>query len=551
MDELHPSDPRQIGAYRISARLGVGGMGRVYLGKSPGGRLVAVKVIHREHASTEEFRTRFRREVTAMRSVSGVFTAAVIDADLEASEPWLATAYVPGPSLAEALDKGGPLPPASVLVLAAGLGEALHAIHGAGLAHRDLKPSNVLLADDGPRVIDFGLAVTRQSSALTQAGTVMGTIGYMSPEQVEGKAVGPASDVFSYGVLLVHAATGRLPFSGESTGAVLYSILNNEPALTGIEGPLLGIVKACLHKDAALRPTSTQLMTMLAERATGTAVPEGGWLPSNITGLAQSLPAGPPPAQQQYQPQQKSHQQPSYPGVPPLPYGQATYPPRPLYAQNQQSYQPPHPPPQPPNPYATPTAPQGVHSYPMPSQIQGQMPGYGMPGYPAPYGPGYPIPFGPGYQIPALANWGRRVAAWLLDLLILAVPFTVFSVGSGGRMASASSSHDLTTGAYTSSSSGSGTAGAIVLGYAWFLIIGLVQLTMQGRTGATIGKRIVGIRLISETTLRPIGFWACLGRELCHFVDSLAFCTGWFAPLWTKKRQTYADMMVGTVVVKV
>jgi serine/threonine protein kinase len=208
LQALDAADPRQVGRYRILARLGAGGMGRVYLGRSTSGRTVAVKVVRDELAGDPEFQRRFAREVEAARRVTGFFTAAVVDADPTGSPAWLATAYVPGLPLDEAVHSHGPWPRRSLLVLGAGLVEALEAIHGVGLIHRDLKPSNVLLAGDGPRVIDFGISIVTEASALTQTGMVVGTPGFMSPEQVTGQPVGPAGDVFSLGAVLAFAATG-------------------------------------------------------------------------------------------------------------------------------------------------------------------------------------------------------------------------------------------------------------------------------------------------------------------------------------------------------
>jgi serine/threonine protein kinase len=187
--ELQLEDPRKLGPYWLLGRLGGGGMGEVFLGRSPGGRLVAVKVVRSELAGQAEFRQRFAREVTAAQKVSGLFTAPVVDADIDAPVPWLATAYVPGPSLAEAIARHGPLPAPSVLALAAGLAEGLGAIHAAGIVHRDLKPANVLLADDGPRVIDFGISRAAEATALTGTGTVFGSPSFMSPEQARGHRV--------------------------------------------------------------------------------------------------------------------------------------------------------------------------------------------------------------------------------------------------------------------------------------------------------------------------------------------------------------------------
>jgi serine/threonine protein kinase len=249
ISELRRDDPASVGSYRLLGRLGTGGMGQVFLGQSPGGRLVAVKVIRPELADEAGFRARFAREVTAARNVSGLFTALVVDADPEAPVPWLATAYVSGPSLAEAVNEHGPLPAPSVLALGAGLAEGLGVIHAAGVVHRDLKPANVLLAHDGPRVIDFGIARALETSMLTQSGTVMGSPGFMSPEQAEGAEVGPPSDVFSLGAVLAFAATGEGPFGSGPTPALLYRVVNRDPDLDGQPEQVRPLVERCLAKD--------------------------------------------------------------------------------------------------------------------------------------------------------------------------------------------------------------------------------------------------------------------------------------------------------------
>jgi hypothetical protein len=274
--ELAPGDPERIGPYRLRGRLGAGGMGRVYLGLSPGGRAVAVKVIRAELAQDPEFRARFRREVTVARTVSGLYTAPVLDADADGPEPWLATAYVPGPSLADAVTRHGPLPAASVLMLAAGLAEALSAIHGAGVVHRDLKPANVLLAADGPRVIDFGISRAGEASALTHTGLVVGSPGFMSPEQAEGRDVGPPSDVFSLGAVLAFAATGQGPFGSGSTPALVYRVVHNPPDLDLVPAGIRPLVERCLAKDPAARPTAATLLA-------GAAYPVQDWLPEPVT----------------------------------------------------------------------------------------------------------------------------------------------------------------------------------------------------------------------------------------------------------------------------
>lgn len=270
------SDPMKIGPYRIVGRLGSGGMGWVYLGRSPAGREVAVKVVRPELAAEGEFRERFAREVAAARVVSGAYTAAVVDADTEAELPWLATLYVPGPSLAEAVQADGPLPEPQVRRLGAGLVEALQAIHAARVVHRDLKPANVLLAADGPRVIDFGISRVDGAPGLTQVGVVVGTPPFMSPEQIRGAEVGPESDVFSLGGVLVYALTGRPPHgSGE---AVRYRVAFEEPGLDGIAGPMRDLVARCLAKRPEDRPRLDRLLDMLLEREPGRA----DWPPPTV-----------------------------------------------------------------------------------------------------------------------------------------------------------------------------------------------------------------------------------------------------------------------------
>jgi serine/threonine protein kinase len=275
--ELKPGDPRQVGPYWLLGRLGSGGMGRVFLAQSPGGRHVAVKVIRPELAEQADFRIRFAREVAAARQVSGLFTAPVVDADLDAPVPWLATAYVAGPSLDDTVARHGPLPIASVLALAAGLAEGLQAIHAAGIVHRDLKPSNVLLAEDGPRVIDFGISVAAEEFALTRTGLVVGSPDFMSPEQAQGHPVGPPSDVFSLGAVLVFAATGGGPFGSGPTAALLYRVVHAPPTTQALPGGFRPLVERCLAKDPQQRPSTAQLLSELNAR------PTAGWLQVPIT----------------------------------------------------------------------------------------------------------------------------------------------------------------------------------------------------------------------------------------------------------------------------
>ncbi|MGW5419575.1 serine/threonine-protein kinase [Streptomyces sp. NPDC003943] len=280
MDPLSTQDPVVIGPFRLIGRLGTGGMGRVYLGRSAGGRAVAVKVVHPELAAQEEFRLRFAREVAALEKVGGTGTAPVLGSDTGAELPWVAVGYVPGPSLRTVVaDEYGPLPPASVRTLAAGLARALTHIHAAGLVHRDLKPSNVLLTVDGPQIIDFGIARaldTVTDGGLTTTGAVVGSPGFMSPEQVRGEKLSPASDVFCLGSVLVYAATGRSPFGGTDSGvhATMFRIAHDEPDLTGLAPELAGLIRACLAKDPAARPSATELVDTLQVT--------DPWLPADV-----------------------------------------------------------------------------------------------------------------------------------------------------------------------------------------------------------------------------------------------------------------------------
>jgi eukaryotic-like serine/threonine-protein kinase len=285
---LQAGDPERIGSYRLLGRLGAGGMGQVYLGRSAGGRLVAVKVIRPELASDSGFRARFAREVAAARRVSGLFTAVVVDAEVAGPVPWLATGYVAGPSLADAVETQGPLPADSVLMLAAGLAEGLEAIHATGMVHRDLKPSNVLLAGDGPRVIDFGISRAVEATALTQTGMIVGSPGFMSPEQAEGGAVGPASDVFSLGAVLAFAATGQGPFGAGSTPALMYRVVHHQPDTSRLAGQIRPLIERCLAKHPGERPTPADLLAEL-----GAAQLAEDWLPGPLTqAIGQYAPPG-------------------------------------------------------------------------------------------------------------------------------------------------------------------------------------------------------------------------------------------------------------------
>ncbi|MEU9095119.1 serine/threonine-protein kinase [Streptomyces sp. NPDC048428] len=295
---LTSGDPEQVGRYRLVGRLGQGGMGRVYLARSPSGRMVAVKVVRAALADDPGFRRRFVREVAAARRVSGIFTAAVVDAAPEGRPAWLATEYVPGLSLADALARHGAWPEQAVRQLGAALAEALGAIHRAGVVHRDLKPSNVLLAADGPRVIDFGISVAAEDTLLTEAGVVIGTPGFIPPEQLRGEKTGPAADVFALGAVLAYTATGTGPFGNGAGHAVNYRVMHAEPDLGGLPSGLADVVARCLAKNPDHRPAVPELLKELAQvpghRPNG-HLTEAGWLPGPVTDAIAHIHAAPLP----------------------------------------------------------------------------------------------------------------------------------------------------------------------------------------------------------------------------------------------------------------
>ncbi|WP_349345171.1 serine/threonine-protein kinase [Streptomyces rapamycinicus] len=283
MEDLGAEDPRWIGEYRLLRRLGAGGMGRVFLAHSARGRTVAVKLVQTELAQQAEFRRRFKQEVRAAQRVGGAWTAPVLDADTEAATPWVATGYIAGPSLHAIVAESGRLPERTVRIMAHGLTQALRDIHDAGLVHRDLKPSNVLVTIDGPRVIDFGIAralETVTDGILTRSGAVVGSPGFMSPEQVRGERVTPASDVFCLGSVLAYAATGRQPFGTADSGvhAVMYRIAQEEPDLEGLPEGLRDLVTDCLKKAPDDRPS----LDALLERTAGADDDGEPWLPGTL-----------------------------------------------------------------------------------------------------------------------------------------------------------------------------------------------------------------------------------------------------------------------------
>lgn len=279
MERLLPSDPSVIGGYRLAGRLGAGGMGVVYLARSPRGTWCALKAIRSEYADDPAFRARFRRETQLATGLTAHWTVPVVAADADARSPWLATAYVPGPSLAEAVARHGPWPAEHLLRLGAALAEALDGIHACGLIHRDVKPANILLAVDGPRLIDFGIARAVGVTALTTDGSVIGSPGYLSPEQARGRTVGPETDVFSVGCVLAHTATGRPVFGVGPAAGVLYRTVHEQPDLDGVPDALAETVRRCLSKDPRQRPTVAQLRQRFGE------FDEDGWLPPGLPAL--------------------------------------------------------------------------------------------------------------------------------------------------------------------------------------------------------------------------------------------------------------------------
>ncbi|MGW5334259.1 protein kinase domain-containing protein [Streptomyces bauhiniae] len=275
--------PEYAGHYRLESQLGSGGMGVVHLARSASGMRVAVEVVHAEFARDPEFRGRFRQEVAAARRVSGAFTAPVVDADPEAARPWMATLFIPGPTLSQQVKRNGPLEPAQVRRLMAGLAEALRDIHRVGVVHRDLKPGNVLLAEDGPKVIDFGISRPKDSELRTETGKLIGTPPFMAPEQFRRpREVGPAADVFALGSVIVHAATGRGPFDSDSPYVVAYQVVHDEPELAGVPQDLVPLVRRCLAKEPEDRPTPDELM--LALRSVAASYDTQAFIPAQREG---------------------------------------------------------------------------------------------------------------------------------------------------------------------------------------------------------------------------------------------------------------------------
>ncbi|GFM98700.1 hypothetical protein Sfulv_35110 [Streptomyces fulvorobeus] len=297
MEQLTQHDPRRIGPFEVLGRLGAGGMGLVYLARSASGRRVAIKTVRTELAEDQLFRVRFTREVEAARAVSGFYTAAVVDADPRAAVPWLATAYVPAPSLEEIVNECGPMPTQAVRWLAAGIAEALQSIHGAGLVHRDMKPSNVLVVEDGPRVIDFGIASGVSNTRLTMTNVAVGTPAYMSPEQArDSRSVTGASDIFSLGSTLVFAATGHAPFHGANPVETVFMLLREGPDTEGLPEDLRPLIESCMQMEATRRPSPADLQSQLAPHLFASGSDDSGtasaWLPHRATAMIEQRRGG-------------------------------------------------------------------------------------------------------------------------------------------------------------------------------------------------------------------------------------------------------------------
>ncbi|THA78553.1 serine/threonine protein kinase [Streptomyces sp. A0642] len=425
---LAADDPATIAGYRLAAKLGAGGMGKVYLSYTPGGRPVAIKVIRPEFGEDPEFRRRFAQEVQSAQRVQGLFTAPVIDADTQGAQPWLATAYVPGPSLADAVVAHGALPVEAVLLLIAGMAEALHVIHGAGIVHRDLKPSNVLLAADGPRVIDFGIAYAADATSLTGSGVTIGTPSFMAPEQAAGRRVTPATDIFALGQVAAYAATGSPAFGEGTSHGVLYRIVHEDPDLTGVPERLMELVSRCLAKDAEARPSVAEVIALCQTANAETVLrrPED-WLPSPVAADITVRAAAPAPAQTPPPPAAApavaySPTTPAAPSTPPPGYGPPVTPPP---GQSPQGAQTPYPgpghsaPTQPAQPYQ----PGPAHPYQPGPPSQAQAPTQFPTAYPAQAQtyPGHQPPQGPAAPQPAKRRGGRVAAIAIAVALVVGI----------------------------------------------------------------------------------------------------------------------------------
>jgi serine/threonine protein kinase len=472
---LAADDPEAVGSYRLAARLGAGGMGKVYLSYTPAGRPVAVKVIRPELAEDPDFRRRFAQEVQSAQRVQGLYTAPVIDSDAAGSPPWLATAYVQGPTLSSAVVEHGALPVETVLLLVAGIAEALQAVHAAGLVHRDLKPSNVLLAADGPRVIDFGIARAADATALTDSGVTVGTPAFMAPEQAAMREITPATDVFALGQVAAYAALGAPAYGEGPSHAVLYRIVHEEPELSALPERLRTLVARCLEKDPARRPSTAEVVALCQAASEGTQLRRPDqWLPGALAaeiprhalpGYTPTQAAGtPPPGVTRPDGQPSSAYQPTRTAPTPPPAAPPTAPAPPATGPHQPTqtgapasaaYQATQaaPPvaggPVPPN-----TPPPGFASGPGTGGY-GPVPPYARPGAPAGYGYPQQHPMGMPRPLPLPPKKSKAVyvVPAVIAVVVLAVVLPLALKAGGGSGDNASKS-----GGTTSTSAPSGTS---------------------------------------------------------------------------------------------
>ncbi|WP_242886578.1 serine/threonine-protein kinase [Actinomadura litoris] len=409
---LEPGDPRALGQYEVVGRLGAGGQGAVFLGKAPNGGYVAVKLLHAQMANDPAARARFTREVSAAQKVEPFCTARVLEADVQGDQPYVVSEFIDGPSLHDVVAHNGPRGAAELERLAIGTVTALAAIHEAGIVHRDFKPNNVMLASDGPRVVDFGIArtVNSQESAVTATGMVVGTPGYLAPEQLTGAPLTPAVDIFAWAATMVFAATGQSPFEADTLPVIINRILNEEPDLSALPaGTLRDLIGRCLSKDAGLRPPAAQLLLhLLGHVGAAPANPGAGQedLLNQGTRIAAQLPAPPPVPPARHTPPP----QPITP--PPMPMNQG--------AMHQGPMPGPHTPP-----------PQPITPPPMPMYQGGGMPN--APGPPPPMGGGT-MPPPPSYGAPPRRSSAGPVIAigcGVLALIVIVVIVVIVVVAAG------------------------------------------------------------------------------------------------------------------------
>ncbi|MFE1869512.1 protein kinase [Streptomyces sp. NPDC059496] len=385
---LGPGDPQEISGYRLLAKIGEGGMGSVYLSRTRGNQPVALKVIRREFAQEQDFRVRFEREVQAARRVQGYHIVPVLDHDTSGEQPWLATAFVPGLALDDALAAHGPLPLPAVFQLIGCTAQALHSVHAASVVHRDLKPSNVLLGSNGPWVIDFGIARATDTTQLTRSGGFIGTPQYMSPEHALGRTVTAATDVFALGLIAAVAATGRHPYgdgAGLSIAAAIANTPQQAPDLSGYPEPLRQLLERCLQSDAAQRPSPAELAEWCGRVAGRELRDFDGWLPEPLTAEIARRERSAQAQAQAPAPSQAPAQTPPPPAYTPT---VAPEPVRPAYAPTQASAQAPGPVP----PAYAPTQGQGHLGYGASTAPAYAAPSYSAPSYSAPSAQAVPAP---------------------------------------------------------------------------------------------------------------------------------------------------------------